>query len=79
MDEKRAAVAGVLKLVPAPTDLAVDDRRTALDPRFGKLRRGIMQRLIFPVLALVIALGIYYWPRGPKPTIVPTALSEKYE
>ncbi len=31
MDEKRAAVAGVLKLVPAPRDIAVDDRRTALD------------------------------------------------
>ena len=31
MDEKRAAVAGVLKLVPAPKDLEVDDRRTAFD------------------------------------------------
>jgi len=35
-----------------------------------------MQRLIFPVLALVIALGIYYWPRGPKPTPIDTSLTQ---
>src|SRR6185295_9003009 len=31
MEEKRAAVAGVLKLVPAPADLSINEERPAID------------------------------------------------
>jgi hypothetical protein len=35
-----------------------------------------MRRLIFPILVLVVAAGVYYWPRGPKPTPIDTSRTQ---
>ena len=40
MDEKRAAVAGILRLVPAPSELAINDERPLMDLKVVSSKGG---------------------------------------